>query len=102
VLTDLPVRQPLADQLQDPALLVGQRGQRILATRLVTQPGHHPGCAPRVQERLPRRHRTHGTDQVGAVDLLEHEPGRTRHHGVEEGIVVSERREHQAGDLGHL
>src|SRR5580704_19550467 len=39
-LADLPVGQPLPDQLQDLALLGGQAGQRILLSRLIAEPGH--------------------------------------------------------------
>ena len=40
-------------------------------------------------------------DQVSAPDLLEHESRSPRHDGVHQGVVVAERRQHQARDLGH-
>src|SRR6266571_1474280 len=45
-LRDLPVGQPLADQIQDPLLLLGQRRHRVHADGALPQPGHDlPGTA---------------------------------------------------------
>ncbi len=43
-----------------------------------------------------------GADQVGAADLLEDVAGGAGHDGVEEGFVVAEAGEHEAGELGHF
>src|ERR1022692_3709063 len=98
---DLPVRQALPDQLEYPPLLPGQAGQRVGAGRLVAHPPHHPAGRLRVQQRLAGRDRSHGTDQVGAPDLLQHVPRCPGHDRVEERLVVAEGGEHQAADLGH-
>jgi hypothetical protein len=100
-LADLAVGQPFPDQLQDPALLRGQAGQRITARRLVAQPGHELAGRPGVEHRLAGRHRAHRADQVGTADLLEHVARRPGHDRVEQRLVVAERGEHEARDLGH-
>src|ERR1700678_3033018 len=47
-LADLPVGQPFPDQLQDPALLPAEPGQRIAFGGLIPQPGHQLARRPRV------------------------------------------------------
>src|SRR5699024_229245 len=60
---------------------------------------HRPGTAG-VQQRATGGDGAHRTNQVGTVDLLEDVPGRTRHDGVVERVLIGERGEHEAGDLG--
>nr|BFE79393.1 hypothetical protein GCM10020093_019940 [Planobispora longispora] len=96
-LADLPVGQPLADQLQDVPFLVGQAGQRVLAAGLLAQPGQHGGGGLRIQQGLAGGDGAHRADQVGAVDLLEHITGGAGHDGGEQGVVVGEGGQHQAG-----
>ena len=100
-LADLPVGQPLPDQLQDPPLLPGQCGQRVGADGLIAHPAHHLAGRLRVQQRLPRRDRADGAHQVGAADLLQHVPGRPGHDRVKQRIVIAERGQHQTGHLRH-
>jgi signal transduction histidine kinase len=101
VLPDLPVRESLADQLEDPPFLRAQPGQRVLLRRLPAQPRHQLAGRARVEHRLPGRDRAYRADQVGAADLLEHVPRRAGHDRVHEGVVIGEGGKHQAGHLGH-
>jgi signal transduction histidine kinase len=100
-LADLPVGQPLADQLQDLALLRGQPGQRITFRRLMPQPGHQLARRPGVQHRLAGGHGAHRADQIGAADLLQHVARGSGHDRVEQRLVITKRGEHQARHLGH-
>lgn len=65
------------------------------------QPCHHAGGRAWIEHRGARSDPAYGGDQIGAVDLLEHISRRARHDGVEQCLVVIERRQHQAGELGH-
>jgi two-component system, NarL family, sensor histidine kinase DevS len=100
LLPDLPVGQALADQLEDPLLLRGQPREGVLLGRLTAQPRHELAGRPGVEHRLPGRDGAHRAHQVGAPDLLEHVPGRTRHDRVHQRVVIRERGQHQAGHLG--
>jgi hypothetical protein len=61
-LADLPVRQPFPDELQDPALLAGQRGQRIGLGGPVAQSGHELAGRLGIEHRLAGRHRADRAD----------------------------------------
>ena len=102
MLTDLPVGQALADQLEDPLLLRRQPREGVRLGRLAAQPRHELAGRPGVEHRLPGRDGTHRAHQVGAPDLLEHVPGRTRHDRVHQRVVIGERGQHEAGHLGQL
>lgn len=101
MLPDLPVGEPLANQLENPLFLRCQAREGVLLGRLAAQPRHELAGRTRVKHRLPGRDRAHRAHQVRAPDLLEHVPGRTRHHRVHQRVVVGERGQHQAGHLGH-
>src|SRR5215469_436536 len=100
-LADLPVGEPLADQLENPPFLRGQPGQRVMLLRLVAQPGHQLAGRSRVEHGLPGRHRADRSHQVAAADLLEHVSRGPGHDRVHQRVVVGERGQHQAGDLRH-
>jgi signal transduction histidine kinase len=100
--TDLPVGEPLADQLEDAPLLRGEPGQRVLLDGLAAQPRHELAGRPGIEHRLPGGDRPHRPDQVGAADLLEHVPGGAGHHRVHQRVVVGEGGQHQARHLGQL
>jgi two-component system, NarL family, sensor histidine kinase DevS len=98
---DLPVGQPLSDQLQDRTFLGRQPGQRVAAGRLIPQPGHELAGGLRIQHRLASGHRADRADQVGAANLLQYVTRRPGHDRVEQRLLVAERGEHQARDLRH-
>ncbi len=72
------------------------------ASARLPQPLEHPAGQRRVEERLAAADAAHAVDEVGAADLLQDVAGGAGHDGAEQGLVVGERREHQAGDLGVL
>src|SRR5699024_4934063 len=97
---DLSVGHSLTDEVEDLAFLRGEFRQRIGFGLGATQAfQHRPGTAG-VQQRATGGDGAHRTNQVGTVDLLEDVPGRTRHDGVVERVLIGERGEHEAGDLG--
>src|SRR6266496_863451 len=102
LLPDLPVGQPVGDQLQDPLLLRAQPGQPLVPQQMLArpQPLQHPGGHRRVQQAVPGRHRAHRAQQVGGVDLLEHIAGRARQDRGEQRLVVGKRGQHQHLDVG--
>jgi hypothetical protein len=99
-LGDLPVGQPLADQLEDPLLLVGQRGQRVDGCHPLAEPLHHPLRRVRVQCRLPGGDRPHGAHQVRSCGLLHHVTSGASHDRAQQRLIIPVRREHQAGRAG--
>ena len=56
----------------------------------------------RVEERLASTDAAHAVDEVGPAHLLQHVAGGARHDRAEQRLVVGERGQHQAGDLGVL
>ena len=54
----------------------------------------------RIQQRLPGCDPPHRVDDVGAADLLQQVARRAGDDRLEQRLVVGERREHDAGDLG--
>ena len=101
MLADLAVGHALGDQVEDPPLLVGEAGERVRLGR-VAEPLEDLGGERRVEERLAASDAAHAVDEVGAADLLEDVAGGAGHDRAEERLVVGERGEHQAGDLGVL
>jgi len=99
-LADLPVGQAFPDEHQDIALVRGQTGQRVGLAGHIQQPGHQPARRAEMQQRSAGGGRTDRADQIGAVSLLKHVPGRSGHDRVQQRSVVAERSEHQAGHLG--
>jgi signal transduction histidine kinase len=89
-LADLPVGEALADQLQDPLLLVGQAGQRVILRGLATRPCQQFAGGHRVDHRPAGGDRADGAHQVAAADLLQDVPGGSGHDRVEQGLFVAE------------
>lgn len=97
---DLPVREALGDEFQDPLLLVGQR-REFGAQHDV---GARQACPDTVgvlavEQRLPRRDALDGVDEVRAPHLLEDVPARSREDRCEEGFVVVVGGEDEAADV---
>src|SRR5690606_34073705 len=97
-LADLAVGQALGDELEDLALLLGEPGQLVLLA--VADAVEHPGGHRRVEQRLAPADPPDGVDQVGALHLLEQVAGGAGHDRRVDRVVVGERRQHDAGDLG--
>ena len=96
VLGDLTVRLPLGDQVEDAALLVGERRPERLLFGPVAQPPQYPVGQRRVEERLPGRHPAHVVDQAVPADLLEDVARGPGHDRGEQGLVIGVGREHDA------
>ena len=99
LLADLAVGHTLGDEIEDAALLVGETGE-LVRVRRVAQPLEHSGGQRRVEERLAAADSADAVDEVGAAHLLQHVAGGARHDRAEQGLVVGEGGQHQAGDLG--
>ncbi len=97
---DLAVGQPVGQQQQDAALLRAERDQGVLGDRRVAQPLDHPGRGQWIEQGLAPRHTPYAVDEIAAANLLEHVAGRARDDGVEECLVLVERRQHQAVEVG--
>ena len=98
----LPVGESFADQFQDFAFLTGQSLQRVAFAAGVAEPGHELAGGFGVQHGLAGGDGADRAYEVGAADLLEDVAGGAGHDGVEEGFVVAEGGQHEAGDLGEL
>jgi len=96
---DLPVGQPLGEKVEDLELLAGEGTGPVILIG-VTQPVQNPGGDGRVQQRLPRRHPADAVEQLVTPDLLEHVASGTGHDAVDQGLIVGERRQHQAAHVG--
>jgi hypothetical protein len=95
---DLTVRKTFADQIEDLALAKSQIGER--AGFAFAQPAHGEADGRRVEELRPSRDRPDRFHDAVATHLLEQVARRAREAGVDERLVVGERREDQAPDLG--
>ena len=73
---DLAVRAPLGEEMQDLALLLGERAESLVLGRALTDPAQQRGGHGRVEQGLARRDPPHGVDEVGAPHLLEQVPRR--------------------------
>ena len=100
LLRDLTVREPVGDEVEDVALLGAQLGESLVLLRALAQPFEHLRRYGRIQQRLAFRDEPHGSHDLIALDLLEEITGRAGHDRVEQGLVVGERRKHEAPDLG--
>ena len=89
-LANLPVRQALPDQLENLPLLARQASERIGAPGCISHPRHHPAGGLRVEQRLAAGDGSDRSDEVGALDLLEHVACGAGHDGVEQRLVVAE------------
>ena len=74
--------------------------EALVFGRRVAQPLEHPGGRQRVEQRLAGGDAADAVDEVGAADLLEHVARGAGHDRVEQRLVVGERRQHQAAQLG--
>ena len=99
---DLAVGEAFADEGEDAAFLVGEAGQGVGGGGLVAHAAHDAAGGFGVEEGLAGGDGADGADEVGAADLLEDVAGGAGHDGVEEGFVVAEAGEHEAGELGHF
>ena len=94
---DLPVGQPLPDEVEHVFLLGGQCGDLIDRRHLLAEPPHHPLCRVCVERGAAAGDRPHRADQLRPGRLLQHKTCGARHDRTEERLVISVRREHQAG-----
>ena len=99
---DLAVGEAFADEGEDAAFLVGEAGQGVGGGGLVAHAAHDAAGGFGVEQGLAGGDGADGADEVGAADLLEDVAGGAGHDGVEEGFVVAEAGEHEAGELGHF
>ena len=99
---DLTVGQAVGEERQDALLLRAQRRQPLVLGRRIAEPFDHPCRRERVEQRLTPGDPAHAVDQIAAAHLLQHVARRPGHDRVEQRLVVVERREHQAADLGMI
>jgi signal transduction histidine kinase len=99
-LGDLTVREAVRDEAQDVPLLRTQAREELVLLGAAVKALDDARSHGRVQERLTAGDRAHGLDDVGALDLLEHVPRSARHDRLEQRLVIGERREHEALDVG--
>ena len=81
-------------------LLLGEALQPLVLLGATAQTIEDPCGHARVEQRLPRRHPPDGVDQLGSFHLLQHIAGGARHDRLEQRLVVGERREHDALEIG--
>src|SRR3954469_21984162 len=98
LLGDLAVREPFADQEEDPALLAGQPGHAWIRRWPRAQALEHDLGDAGVEGRLPGRHPSYRLDQVVAPHLLEDVTGRAGQDRGEQRLVVVVRREDERAD----
>ena len=98
-LADLAVGQSLGDEVEDAPLLVGEAGQ-LLVLRSGAQPIEDTARHRGIEERLAPADPADAVHQVRTPDLLEDVAGRAGHDRAEQRLVIRERREHEALDLG--
>ena len=98
-LGDLPVGQALADQVEDPLLLLGELRQLLVHRRPVAHPVEHLRRHRRVEHRLAGGDPADGVDEVVAPDLLEDVAGGAGHDRGEQRLVVVVRRQDQRLDV---
>ena len=96
---DLTVREAVGEEGEDALLLRAERGEARILRRGVAEPLDDPRRGERIEQRLTLGHTPDPVDERGAVDVLQHVPGRARHDGVEQRLVVVERGEHHAAQL---
>jgi signal transduction histidine kinase len=98
LLADLAVGEALRDEVEQPLLLLGEAGELVLVGA-AAQPVEHPSGDSGVEQRLTPPNTAHGVDEIVAAHLLEDVTGGAGHDRGVHGLVVGERREHEAGDL---
>ncbi len=98
---DLAVGQAFADEGENAAFLLGEAGQGVRGGGLVAHPAHDAAGGFGVEQGLAGGDGADRADEVGAADLLEDVAGGAGHDRVEEGLVVGEAGQHEAGELGH-
>ena len=75
-------------------------GDPFVLARPGADPFEDPGGHGRVEQALAGGDPAHGVDQLGRADLLEDVSGGAGHDGVEQRLVVGERREDEARRAG--
>jgi signal transduction histidine kinase len=100
LLGDLTVREAVRDQPEDVPLLRAQASEKLVFLGAAAEPLEDPGRDRRIEERPAAGDGAHRLDHVGALDLLEDVTRGTGHDRLEQRLVVGERREHEALDLG--
>jgi signal transduction histidine kinase len=100
LLGNLAVREAVGDQPQDVPLLRAQASQELVFLGVRAKTLDDAGRHRRIEERLAGGDGAHRLDDVGTFDLLEDISRRARHDRLEQRVVVRERREHEAVDLG--
>ena len=98
-LGDLAVGEPSAIRARILRSCPVSRARRSSSCRLA-HPVEHPLGDGRIEQRLPVRDAADRVDDVGPSHLLQEVAGRAGHDRLEERLVVGERRQHEALDLG--
>jgi hypothetical protein len=94
-LRDLPIRQPLTNQIQQSALLIRQTSQRTRPLHTRPQPVHQRRRSPIIQQRPPRPHMTNRLNQLHTPNVLDHIPTRPRQNRIRHRLLIRIRRQHQ-------
>ena len=100
LLGNLAVREAVGDQPQNVPLLRAQASQELVFLGVRAKTLDDAGRHRRIEERPAGGDGAHRFDDVGTLDLLEDVSRRAGHDRLEQRVVVRERREHEALDLG--